>query len=71
MNYRTVIADLPTTIPGFSKRDPVDDFTTIVLNSRLSHEGNIKTYLHETEHIDEGDFDCKGNVDRIELKSHK
>lgn len=71
MRYHTVLVDLPTTIPGFAKRDPIDDFTTIVLNARMSHEGNCETYMHEMYHDDEGDFDCKGDVNIIEGRAHR
>lgn len=70
--YRTILQDLPTTISGFAKHDPVDDFTTIVLNARLSHESNMQTYLHELkEHIETGDFDCKEEADQIEYEAHR
>lgn len=68
--YHILMKDLPTTIPGFAKHDPVDDYTTIVLNSRLTHERNIKTYIHEVEHI-QGDFDCKEDADTIEKIRHE
>lgn len=71
MDYRTVFANLPTTIPGFSKYDPVDDFTTIVLNSRMSYQQCVSTYEHEVGHVDQGDFDCKGDVNIIEGKAHR
>lgn len=71
MEYRTVFANLPTTIPGFAKRDPVDGYTTIVLNSKMCRKKNTETYLHELKHISKGDFDCKGNVDVIEVITHE
>lgn len=72
MEYRTVVMDLPTTIPGFAKHDPVSDYTTIVLNARMCYRRNRETYLHEVqEHIDKGDFDCREDVDVIEGRSHK
>ena len=70
MNFKTVIIDLPTTIPGFSKHDP-DGYTTIVLNARMSYRRNRKTFLHELKHINKGDYDCSGSVDSIEAEAHK
>lgn len=70
--YRTILKDLPTTISGFAKHDPVEGYTTIVLNSRLSHECNRRTFLHELKkHIEEGDFDCREDVNVIEAEAHK
>ena len=72
MEYKTVVIDLPTTIPGFAKYDPVSDYTTIVLNARMCYRKNRETYLHEVkEHIEKGDFDCKGSVDKIESSAHE
>ncbi len=71
MEYRTVVIDLPTTIPGFAKYDPVSDYTTIVINARMCRKKNTETYLHELEHVNTGDFDCREDVDVIEGRSHK
>lgn len=71
MNFKTVIIDLPTTIPGFAKRDPVTNYVTIVLNARMSYRRNRKTFLHELKHINKGDYDCSGSVDSIEAEAHK
>lgn len=72
MEYKTVIVDLPTTIPGFAKYDPVSDFATIVLNARMCYCKNRQTYLHELKkHIEKGDFDCREDVDTLETLAHE
>lgn len=50
------LADLPTSVRGFVYHDD-DGEVYIVLNSRLSHEQNLSTYVHELKHIRRGDLD--------------
>lgn len=50
------LADLPTSVRGFVYHDDDGDIY-IVLNSRLSHEQNLSTYVHELKHIRRGDLD--------------
>lgn len=50
------LADLPTSVRGFVYHDD-DGEIYIVLNSRLSHEQNLSTYVHELKHIRRGDLD--------------
>lgn len=45
-----LLMDLPTSIRGFCFLDD-DGEPRIVLNSRLTHEQNMKTWLHERGHI--------------------
>ena len=59
---------LPCRIKAVSTKNE-DDSYTIILNSRLSHEQQIKSYKHELKHIKNGDFD-KENVDIIEYIAH-
>jgi len=47
---------LPSRIKGYARQNP-DGTYTIILNSRLSFEQNIKTYFHEMKHIKNNDFD--------------
>ena len=68
-DIRVIFQDLPTTISGFVREK--DDFYTIVLNSRMTHEHNQKTYNHERRHINNGDLDRECSADQIELESHK
>ena len=59
---KAVLVDLPTSVRGFCYHD-ADGEEYVVLNSRLTHEQNRKTYRHEQEHIRRGDLD---NPDYIE-----
>lgn len=65
----TVLADLPTTIHSFVRLDDVDDYT-IILNSRLNRESIMKAYMHELQHINNGDYEKKCNADLIEFVAH-
>lgn len=75
MSVNVQYADLPCTIRGFTVREYSDDeYYTIVLNSRLSYDVNISSYLHEMEHIIYDDFELiKQGVDVncIESIRHK
>ena len=62
------LMDLPPRIKGFVVRRNGED--VIVLNSRLNREQNMKTYLHEKKHIENGDFE-KFDVDIIEQIAHE
>lgn len=50
------LMNLPTSVRGFVYHDD-DGELYIVLNSRLSHEQNLSTYVHELKHISRGDLD--------------
>lgn len=63
------LIDLPTTIRGFVRQN-LDGYT-IVINSRLSAETQHKTFIHEKQHIDQGDFESIAPVDQIELDRHE
>jgi hypothetical protein len=67
--YKVVLADLPPKIKGMIVKE--DDCFTILLNSRLSREQNMKTYLHEKKHIERGYFENGGDVDQIERDAHQ
>lgn len=66
---RTVMANLPNDIKGFSIETP-DGWTTIVLNQNLSHEKNKESYLHELDHIKNDDFYSEEHADLIEYNAH-
>lgn len=69
-NYSTIFLNLPYKIRGFAVYNTCEDFYTIVLNSRLSYAQNIKTYLHELEHITNDDFNSKLTVNELETLAH-
>ncbi len=50
------LMNLPTSVRGFVYHDD-DGEIYIVLNSRLSHEQNLSTYVHELKHVQRGDLD--------------
>lgn len=60
------LLQLPVTIRGFVKENE-DGTYTIVLNSRLSYEQNLKTYKHELSHIANNDFQ-KHDVNEAERR---
>lgn len=66
--YNVVLTDLPPKVRGMVVKE--GDYYTILLNSRLSREQNMKTYLHEKRHIENDDFE-KENVDQIERDAHQ
>ena len=70
-NYTTIYLNLPCKIKGFAVYNSIEDFYTIVLNSRLSHAQNIKTYIHELEHISNGDFNSNLSVGTLETLAHQ
>ena len=61
---------LPATVRSFVIANS-DSTYTIILNSKLSHEQNILSYLHEIDHIRKGDYDKKCSADLIEIIAHK
>lgn len=65
--------DLPHSVRGFVVRQieaSGDLCYTILLNARLSYEQQQATYIHEVEHIKQGDFDSDMTVDQIEAMRH-
>lgn len=48
--------DMPCTIHGFTVKEDTDSFD-VYINSRLSHEAQLKAYEHEIAHIKNGDFE--------------
>lgn len=69
-NYTIVYENLPVSVRGFTMHNAEDDFFTIVLNSRMSHFMNIKTFSHELAHITNDDFELYKNVGQIERNAH-
>lgn len=66
----TVLADLPTTVGGYTLRDHSGDYT-IVLNARMSRERQLEAYRHELGHIQGDDFSSSLSVDLIEIHAHQ
>ena len=55
MMINTVVVPLPNKVRGFTTVDNDDEYT-IVLNAKNSNDANRRTYLHEIEHIKNGDI---------------
>lgn len=68
-NVRTIYADLPNTVGGYTIASP-DDYFTVVLNQNHCYDQNIKTYRHELAHIQNGDFDFNCSADMLEICAH-
>lgn len=67
--FNTVLYELPTTVGGFVVHNQ-DDSYTIVLNSRLSWEDNMESYIHELRHLEKRDLESSLPADVIEMFSH-
>lgn len=69
-NYKTIFLNLPWKVSGFIMYDSVDDYYTIVLNSRSTYEQNKKTFEHEIQHILNKDFVHCRDVGMLEANLH-
>lgn len=47
-----------------------DDSYTILINAKLSQDGQLRAYQHALNHIASGDFE-KSDVQNIELQAHE
>ncbi len=68
-NINVQFLDMDTKIPEHLIKNAADSYT-IFLNSKLSHEEHLKSYLHALKYISEKDFD-KENVHEIKELAHK
>mgnify|MGYP005824254267 CR=1 FL=1 len=65
----TYYMDMPPSIRSFVVEN--NDLTfTIVINSRIGREQQLKAYRHEINHIKNNDCDKDCSVDAIELSAH-
>lgn len=62
--------DMPCSVASNIVENP-DGSYTIYLNSRMTHERNIKGYLHEIKHLSSNDLNECSNVQEIELNARK
>ncbi len=65
----TYYVDLPTTIRSFVVSNNDMSFT-ILINSRMGNDQQLLAYIHEMEHIKNGDYDKCCSADLIELVAH-
>lgn len=47
-----------------------DGSYTILINAKLSQDGQLKAYQHALNHINDGDFE-KSDIQSIELRAHE
>lgn len=69
MTVITNLIDMPTSVKGHTIKNE-DGSYSVFLNARLTQIQIEKTYQHELEHIESGDFD-REYVQRIESYAHK
>lgn len=62
--------DMPCSVASNIVENP-DGSYTIYLNSRMTHEQNIKGYLHEIKHLANNDLNECSNIQVIELNVRK
>lgn len=67
-SIRVVLATMPARIRAYTVL--MDGYYTIVLNDSLSPMAKHRAYLHEVEHIENGDFERSASVDMLELRAH-
>lgn len=67
---RTILIDLPLKCRGYVYEDMVTGEKCCVLNARLTHEANIETYEHESEHVKNNDMERHADVNVIETLRH-
>ena len=73
-NTRVVFQEMPSSIRGFSTYvidNNGERFYTIFLNPIFSAEKLQETYIHELEHIKNGDYDCECDISLLEEESHR
>ena len=68
-NIRVYQVEMPARIKSYTVRK--DGFYTILVNSILAREQQLKEYDHEYKHIVDGDFDKTCSVDVIEANAHR
>jgi len=61
--------DLPGKVKAFTVKD-VDEFYTVFLNARHSHERLMEAVEHEMKHIEADDFRGCESIQDIEYKKH-
>lgn len=69
-NYMVVYDNLPYKINAFTMYHSMDDFYTIILNSRISQDCAQRAFEHELKHIENDDFNKSQNINEIETLAH-
>ena len=60
------VIDMPYFVDGITVKN-CDDSYTILINAKLSAQGQCGAYDHEMEHINNHDFDHFCDVNQLEL----
>ncbi len=68
---RTILLNLPLDCRGYIVQSIETDECCCVLNARLSHEQNQRTYLHELEHLTNNDLDSDMDANTLESLRHE
>lgn len=68
-NIRVYQVEMPARIKAYTVKK--DGFYTILINSILAREQQLKEYEHEYDHIIRGDFDRSCSADMIEIFAHE
>ena len=66
----TYYADMPTTIRSFVVSNNDMSFM-IILNAKIGRDQQLEAYLHEMNHIKNGDYDKRCSADLIEAATHR
>ena len=69
MIVNTILIDMPTRVKGQTVKNE-DGTYSVFLNARMASNQIKKTYQHEINHIENGDFE-EEQVQRIEMYAHK
>lgn len=69
MDVNVVLLDFKTSKGNEMVSVNEDGTYTILINSRLSYDGQLKAYEHAMKHIQENDFE-KDDVQKIEYEAH-
>ena len=62
--------DLPCTVHGMVIMDDSSDYN-VYINSRLSCDEQKKALKHEMTHIENGDYDSKSSIERVEERAKR
>ena len=68
-DIRVVVVEMPARIKSYTVEK--DGYYTILINSILAREQQVKEYDHEYDYIINGDFDKDCPVDMIEIYAHR
>ena len=68
-DYFVKLVDFPVCSCGGVVLLNEDGTYTILINSRLSHEQNADSLIHELNHIKNGDFYRSANITQIEAEA--